>query len=150
MPRIEKCPIDVAFYKTSLGKKWTLTILRDVILGFNKFSQILKNNQELTSKVLSQRIKELIDEEILIKTSNVDSPVDVHYELSTKGKDLNKVLYELSVFGVKYYPKSVFGDSNITYEEAVEIFGRGFQLPEESIEHNRRIKPNVFPVIQVT
>lgn len=135
--QLKICPIEISFYRTSIGKKWTLTILRDLILGFNQFSQILRNNPGLSSKVLSQRLKQLQKEFVIEKVIVNDSPIEIQYKLTERGIDLNRVLYELSLYGAKYYPEDVFGESEVTYEEMVEFFGRGFRISSDHITFDK-------------
>lgn len=146
MIKLETCPIDLTMNRTSLGKKWTLSILRLLILGFSKFSDFLNHNPGLSSKVLSQRLREMIDEGLIEKNIINDNPVEIKYKLTPKGCDLNRVLYELSRFGSKYYPAKVFGKDNyqeINEDEIINFFGRGFKLPEDEISFDKK------PVVEI-
>ena len=134
MVKIQTCPIQIAFYKTSLHKKWTLTVIRDLLLGVKHFSGFLETNPELSAKVLSQRLKEMEAEKIVLKKVYNTTPVTVEYELTPKGKALNKILYELSMYGAKYYTEDVFGESNVATQEAISIFGGGFMLPDDELD----------------
>jgi DNA-binding HxlR family transcriptional regulator len=137
MVQVKRCPIEVAFYRTSMGKKWTLTIIRDLTFGKTRFTDFLKTNPSLSSKVLAERLKELETDGVIKKQLVSDSPRTYAYHLTNKGKALNKVLYELSMFGSRFYPEEVFGECNIPSEEATEIFGYGFKLPDDEVEFNR-------------
>ena len=134
MSKIQQCPIQVAFYKTSLHKKWTLTIIRDLLLGEKQFSSFLRTNPELSAKVLSQRLKEMQNEKLIIKKVIETTPIKVEYKLTPKGAALNKILYELSIYGAKYYTEDVFGESNVRTEEAIDIFGGGFKIPDNELD----------------
>jgi DNA-binding HxlR family transcriptional regulator len=137
MVQVKRCPIEVAFYRTSMGKKWTLTIIRDLTFGNTRFSDFLRTNPSLSSKVLAERLKELETDDLIKKQLVSESPRTYEYHLTEKGKSLNKVLYELSMFGAQYYPEEVFGECNILSEEATEIFGHSFKLPDDEIKFNR-------------
>lgn len=142
--QVRKCPIEVAFYRTSIGKKWTLTIIRDLIFGSTKFSDFLKTNPELSSKVLAERLKELEGDGIIEKRTFPTTPVTIEYHLTEKGVELNKVLYELSMFGAKYYPDEVLGEG-FTYAEAVKVFGTSFLLDKGTLDFYST--PNVKNVV---
>jgi DNA-binding HxlR family transcriptional regulator len=144
MVRIVKCPIETAFYRTSIGKKWTLTIIRDLLFGTSNFSDFLKTNPGLSSKVLAERLKEMIDDGVVEKTVVSESPLDIQYSLTQKGRDLNRVLYELSLFGAKYYPEVVFEGEIPDFHEMIEIFGRGFKLPDNKLEIDHRPEITIF------
>ncbi len=142
MNRIKNCPIQVALYNTSLYKKWTLTIIRDLLFNGKHFSDFLRSNPDLSSKVLAERLRDMETEGLINKNKVSDRPVIIEYSLTTKGRDLNKILYELSIFGSKYYTKEVFGKNKVPYDTTVRLFGKGFKLDEEVIEYNS--SPNVI------
>ncbi|MCE7737598.1 MAG: helix-turn-helix transcriptional regulator [Candidatus Heimdallarchaeota archaeon] len=149
MTEIKSCPIQVAFYKTSLHKKWTLTIIRDLLLGEKQFSSFLRSNPELSAKVLSQRLKEMQAEDMIVKKVIETTPITVEYQLTAKGAALNKILYELSMYGAKYYTKEVFGESNIESEDVVNIFGGGFMIPEDELDFYKSptvMKDNIIDI----
>lgn len=149
MVELQTCPIQVAFYRTSLHKKWTLMIVRDLLLGVKHFSGYLRNNPDLSAKVLSQRLKEMEAEGIISKTVFNTTPVTVEYDLTSKGLALNKILYELSMYGAKYYTEEVFGEAGVETEKAVNLFGGGFKLPDDEMEFHKSptvMKANVIDV----
>lgn len=149
MTEIQRCPIQIAFYKTSLHKKWTLTIIRDLLLGEKQFSSFLRTNPDLSAKVLSQRLKEMQTEGMITKKVTGTTPITVEYELTSKGAALNKILYELSMFGAKYYTEEVFGESNVGAEDAINIFGGGFKLPDDELDFYKSptvMKENIIDV----
>lgn len=97
-----ECPIDIALQY--LGKKWTFHIIRDLFFGITHFNKIKNNNQGLTSKVLSERLEELQDHEIVEKVVTDKYP-NIEYRLTEKGRALNKVLFELALFSLKTCPE---------------------------------------------
>ena len=98
-----KCPVDTAL--KYLGKKWIFQIIRDLFLGGKKFTDFLISNPNLSSKVLSERLKELKINGLIDKTVSNTFPVLIEYKLTPKGKGLNKVIYELASFAMKNCPE---------------------------------------------
>jgi DNA-binding HxlR family transcriptional regulator len=96
MQQINRCPIESAL--DYLRSKWTFEIVRDLFMGAKRFKGFLKKNPHLSSKVLSDRLKELCENGIVNKKIVQEFPVTIEYSLTEKGKKLNKVLYELAVF----------------------------------------------------
>ena len=139
--KIKQCPIDRSFHQTILHKKWTFTILRDMMRGFNHFSDYLKTNEGLSSKVLSERLKDMEDEGLISKNIVSTTPVEIEYALTEKGLDLQTVLFHFSMFGAKYYPGDVFETGEFDFEESVDGFGDGFLIPKEELD---RIKKPVI------
>jgi DNA-binding HxlR family transcriptional regulator len=103
---IKHCPIETAFER--IGKKWAINVLRDLFLGKKRFREFLEANPELSGKVLSERLKELEEEDLIKKKIVSKTPLKAEYELTEKGKNLDKVLYEIIMFSMKNYSKEVF------------------------------------------
>ena len=95
---MEKCPIETAL--RYIGKKWTFEIVRDLFFGRKHFNEFLESNPDLSGKVLSERLKELIENGIIEKKVLNSFPISVEYALTKKGRALNKIIYELAVFAI--------------------------------------------------
>ncbi|PLW80446.1 transcriptional regulator [Candidatus Woesearchaeota archaeon] len=90
------CSIDVVL--TYLGKKWSLHIIRDLFQGKKRFNEFLRKNKNLSSKVLAERLKELEENKIINKKIVSTRPVLIEYELTKKGRSLDKLMKELADF----------------------------------------------------
>jgi DNA-binding HxlR family transcriptional regulator len=105
----EQCPIATTL--GSLGRRWTLPILRDVAF-FPKatFGLIRKRNRGLRARTLSLRLGQLSREGFVRRVVPVDDPRHPYYELTPKGLEAWPILAALFQFGVHNYPESVFED----------------------------------------
>ncbi len=74
-----------------LGKKWVLFILQAVDHGANTFSVIRQDTWEPNTKILTDRLSELVTAGILLKNTP-----DSRYSLSPLGQDLSKQLIRLA------------------------------------------------------
>ncbi len=84
-----------------LGAKWTLLILRDIaFLKLDRFGKILRNNPDLTPRVLSRRLKNMREEGLV---NRVTSHEVVTYQLTTKGEDAIYVLLAFLRYGLRYH-----------------------------------------------
>lgn len=97
---IKECPVSVAL--KHIGKKWVFHIIRDLFSGSKRFTEFLEMNNNLSHKVLSQRLSEMQQSGLVNK---LDSNL---YSLSEKGLLLVDVLDTIAEFGVKAYPEEVF------------------------------------------
>ncbi len=87
MSGMELCPkFEKAFQL--LGKKWNGLIIRSLMDGPKRFSDIKALIPELSDRMLTERFKELETEEIVIRKVYPDIPVRIEYSLSDKGRDL--------------------------------------------------------------
>ena len=78
-----------------VGKRWTGAILIVLLDGPLRFSQIRTLVPDLSDRLLSERLKELEAEGIVVRRVNDESPVRVAYELTDKGRDLRPVVTAL-------------------------------------------------------
>lgn len=106
MHSLKECPIKKALNGFKLGNKWTLEIIRDLFYGKRFFSEFLDSNLNLSRKVLSEKLKELTESDLVTKKIVNDSPIKTEYYLTEKGQNLNRVLSELASFGLKYQNQS--------------------------------------------
>ena len=114
-----------------LGKKWSIHIIRDMFRGVTRYSEFLKLNKRITTKVLSQRLKELQDTGLVEKIILNVSPVKIEYHLTEKGIALNSVILALSEFSITEFPERIFANVQISNNEtelALEEAERRFSV----------------------
>ena len=117
MYETKTCPIEHTFQH--IGKKWAVHIIRDIILGKNRFTEFLESNPEMSAKMLSKRLKELESSGLIEKVIISKNPVQVRYKLTKKGNDLKNVLFELAVFSMKNFSKNVLVNPPEKYEDKI-------------------------------
>jgi DNA-binding HxlR family transcriptional regulator len=81
-----------------INRKWTVILLWDMFNGYEHFSQFKEINPEISNNVLSDTLKFLVEQELVNKTS-LDS--NTRYFLTDKGRSLNRIMYELGVYGIQ-------------------------------------------------
>ncbi len=103
------CP--VANVLDVFGDKWTLLIVRDLILGKLRYGEFAQSPEGIPSNILANRLKRLEAEGIVAKTPYCEKPVRYQYELTEKGRDLVPILEAMAdwaekhVSGVKIFPR---------------------------------------------
>jgi DNA-binding HxlR family transcriptional regulator len=75
-----------------IGRRWTGAILRALLDGARRFSDIAAAVPGLTDRMLSERLKELEAEGIVTRTVIPEMPVRVEYRLAEKGRALGCIL----------------------------------------------------------
>jgi DNA-binding HxlR family transcriptional regulator len=78
-----------------VGRRWTGAILRVLIDGPLRFSEIAQAIPELSDRLLSERMKELEARGMVQRTVLPGPPLRVQYELSQMGSELEPALIEL-------------------------------------------------------
>ena len=75
-----------------LGKKWTGLILRILMGGPRRFCEFRQQVPEMSDRLLSERLKELEDEGIVLRKVYDTKPVLIEYELTDKGRALEQTI----------------------------------------------------------
>jgi DNA-binding HxlR family transcriptional regulator len=78
-----------------VGRRWTGAIVRVLMDGPLRFSEVCQAIPELSDRLLSERMKELEGRGIVKRTVIPGPPLRVQYELSPMGRDLEPALTEI-------------------------------------------------------
>lgn len=83
-----------------LGDKWTLLVVRDLMWHGKHTFQALQNSEEhMPTNLLSQRLKRLMEWEIVDRDAYQDRPTRYRYYLTRKGRDLEPILLQIMAWG---------------------------------------------------
>ncbi len=78
-----------------VGKRWTGSIIQALMEGPRRFMELRGAVAGLHDRLLSQRLKELESEGLVRRRVYAETPVRIEYELTEKGRDLEKVVTEV-------------------------------------------------------
>ncbi|ODR97250.1 transcriptional regulator [Methyloceanibacter stevinii] len=98
------CPI--AMTLDIVGDRWTLVILRDLLMGKRRFSQFLESPERVATNVLTDRLALMEREGLVTKTLYQERPKRYEYRLSEKGEALLPVLQAMARWGNRFIPSS--------------------------------------------
>jgi DNA-binding HxlR family transcriptional regulator len=84
-----------------VGDRWTLLVLRDVVLGNHRFDQLLRS-LGVASNVLTDRLSRLVAEGILERVRYSERPQRFEYRLTEMGRELGVPLLALMQWGDRY------------------------------------------------
>jgi DNA-binding HxlR family transcriptional regulator len=84
-----------------VGDRWTLLVIRDVVLGNHRFDQLL-TSLGVASNVLTDRLSRLAAEGILERVPYSERPDRFEYRLTEKGRELGPPLLALMQWGDRY------------------------------------------------
>lgn len=87
-----------------LRDRWTLLILRDLLIGQKRFSELKRSLKGISPKTLTERLTSLHDMGIVIRTVYPEVPIRVEYSLTEKGRDLETVLKAMQDWSCKWMP----------------------------------------------
>jgi DNA-binding HxlR family transcriptional regulator len=89
-----------------VGRRWTGAILRVLMDGPLRFSEIAQAIPELSDRLLSERMKELEARGIVRRTVIAGPPLRVQYELSDMGKALEPALAALQSWARRWLDRA--------------------------------------------
>ena len=93
-----------------VGERWTLLILRDLMLGPRRFSDILDGLPGLGTSLLTERLRHM-ETENLVRRSKLPPPAaSTVYELTELGADLAPAILELASWGVRLLDRRAEGE----------------------------------------
>ncbi|MBS1263979.1 MAG: hypothetical protein MAG715_01174 [Methanonatronarchaeales archaeon] len=87
------CPLTSA--ADILGRKWSFVIVGHLTGGDKRFSELEAEIPGISSKVLSSNLKSLQGEGIVERSVETNSPIEVRYSLTEKGRDLEPLIGEV-------------------------------------------------------
>ena len=80
----------------TIGGKWKLPVLCSLTAnGTSRYNELLHNVQGISNTMLSQTLKELERDGLVLRKEYLEVPVRVEYELSEKSKKLQPILLDL-------------------------------------------------------
>jgi DNA-binding HxlR family transcriptional regulator len=106
---MKSCPIDNSI--RILGRKFTLHILRNmIVLKHKRFAEFLDSIEEINTKTLSIRLKEMEKEGLINRVVISDRPLQTEYYVTEKCRMMEPVLEFIAEFSLKYKPGVILED----------------------------------------
>lgn len=81
-----------------VGSRWTGAIIRALLSDVSRFSELSEVIPGLSDRMLSERLKELESEGIVLREVTPSTPVRVEYQLTAKGRALASVFESVSAW----------------------------------------------------
>ena len=85
-----------------IGRRWTGAILRALLDGETRFSDLIQAVPGLSDRLLSERLKELETEGIAVRTVFPEIPVRIEYTLTEKGRALVPIIESMRSYGTEW------------------------------------------------
>jgi DNA-binding HxlR family transcriptional regulator len=85
-----------------IGRRWTGAILRALLAGVHRFSDLAATVPGMSDRMLSERLKELEARGLVVRLVIPETPVRIEYELTEKGRALQDVIEALSAWAGRW------------------------------------------------
>jgi len=93
------CPVTATV--ELIGGKWKTIILYSLASGTKRFGEIAVRIPEISRKVLTEQLKELENNGLILREQYKEIPPRVEYSLTNLGKSLSPVFRELEIWGTE-------------------------------------------------
>ncbi len=93
------CPVSKA--TEIIGEKWTLLILRELLLGTSRFNDFQRSMSRISPTVLNKRLKQLEEKGVIIK-KRLSGQKGNEYRLTAMGKELEPLIEQVAVWGQRW------------------------------------------------
>ncbi|HUQ97845.1 MAG TPA: helix-turn-helix domain-containing protein [Gemmatimonadaceae bacterium] len=87
-----------------IGSRWTGAIIQTLLSGPVRYATIKGAIPDITDRMLSERLRSLESENVLVRRVVPESPIRVEYELTSKGRSLQNALREIGTWAEKWIP----------------------------------------------
>jgi DNA-binding HxlR family transcriptional regulator len=84
-----------------VGERWALLVVRDLVLGPKRFTDLRRGLPRIPTNILSARLKELEDAGVVRRRVLPRPATGVVYELTEYGQELEEVLLRLGLWGAR-------------------------------------------------
>lgn len=93
-----KCPIESTL--SLINGKWKILILKELSQGPVRYGQIGNHISTVSAKVLTQQLREMMDDGLVVRNVFAEMPPRVEYSLSEMGISIFAVFKELRRWGL--------------------------------------------------
>ena len=102
--RRHPCPIACAL--DIFGDRWTLLIVRDLVLGRSRFKEFSTSPEGIPTNILADRLQRLLEKGIVRLVPSPDGTKHMAYALTPKGNELLPVLKAMKSWALKWEPRT--------------------------------------------
>lgn len=90
-----------------LGGKWKISIVASLLFGKKRYSDILRDVEGISGKMLSRELKEMEMNQLIKRTVATTQPITVIYELTEYGETVKPVINVLAQWGTDHRKKII-------------------------------------------
>ncbi|MEN9353417.1 MAG: hypothetical protein RL318_742 [Fibrobacterota bacterium] len=95
-----QCPTEAAL--AVIGGRWKVPILWNLFRGTLRFGELSRSLPLATQKMLTQQLRELEKDGLVLRKVYAEVPPKVEYSLTPMGRTLEPVLHALNAWGVSF------------------------------------------------
>ncbi len=97
---LPECP--VATTVQLIGSKWKLLILRNLRVRPWRFNELKRNLEGISQKVLTESLRSMEEDGLIIRTVYPEVPIRTEYSLSETGKSMMPIIQAMEEWSTAY------------------------------------------------
>lgn len=97
---LPECP--VATTVSLIGSKWKLLIMRNLLARPWRFNELQKSLDGVSQKVLTDSLRSMESDGIIVRTVYPEVPPRVEYSLSELGESMRPIINSMEEWGLDY------------------------------------------------
>ena len=94
------CPVETTL--TLISDKWKVLIIRDLLGGTRRFSELRRSIGRISQKVLTSNLRQMDDDGLIHRKVYAEVPPRVEYSLTDTGQSLKPVIDAMWNWGEGY------------------------------------------------
>lgn len=99
------CPVEATL--SVVGGKWKVIILWRLVSGTKRFNDLQRSITQITRKMLTQQLRELESDGVIVRTVYPQVPPKVEYSLSEYGRTFIPVMQSMAQWGLVHRDRGV-------------------------------------------
>ncbi len=103
MDNLPDCPVETTL--VLISDKWKVLILRELINGTKRFSELKKSISGISQKVLTSNLRRMEETGLVSRKVYAEVPPKVEYTLTELGLSLRPILNAMADWGLEYKSK---------------------------------------------
>ena len=97
-----RSPCPIACGLDLFGDRWSLLVIRDLLIGRQRFKEFMVSPEGIPTNILSERLERLRKHGVVELTAAADGSKHPAYQLTAKGRALGPVLASIRDWGLKW------------------------------------------------
>ena len=97
-----RSPCPIACSLDLLGDRWTLLVVRDLLLGRSRFKDFTASPEGIPTNILSDRLERLVQNKVAKRIPASDGSKRLAYQLTEKGEALRPILQAMRDWGLEW------------------------------------------------
>jgi DNA-binding HxlR family transcriptional regulator len=135
--RSDKSNCPIAYSLDIFGDRWSLVVLRDLVLwGKTRFAELLESDERIASNILAERLERLEQQGIIVRAADPDDRRQKICRVTDKGLSLTPVLLEIAAWGASNdsntgappgFAAAFYADRNSFYSDHRRLISQLFE-----------------------